>query len=442
MKRLRHPVRAIREPFGTAGLVIACVALIAALGGTAFAAAKLTSTQKKEVEKIAKKFANKPGAPGAPGANGKDGTNGASGANGESVVLAAAGSCGTPGGTKLTVGGVSKEVCNGEDGTPGSAGESVLATIVPAEPGETVCDEQGGVTFELEGQENTICNGRNGQDAGFNYAFSAGTTETDPGSGKLALNNAAAGSATVLSISETDGNSNGLAAAIAKWTSGLSSQGTLIVRKVGSPSTFAEYAVRGGDACTPAQHTSTPGRCGMTDEGSFENINVAFVAGSGTFAPADQLTITYSASGAANLPPGVVEIGSWSFTRSVEEVETEVGGTVKHEVVGDSTRILVPISLPVPLAAAIEAGKVHYSTEPGFSTLCKGTIALPVPLNSGELCVYQSELANTGFQAVYASNSLSAYGEPSTGLARGGGFLSFAKPTGDAEGAGVFAVKG
>jgi Collagen triple helix repeat (20 copies) len=83
MKKLRHPVRAIREPFGTAGLIVACVALIAALGGTAFAAAKLNSTQKKEVEKIAKKFAGKPGAAGATGPAGAAGAAGKEGAPGK-----------------------------------------------------------------------------------------------------------------------------------------------------------------------------------------------------------------------------------------------------------------------------------------------------------------------------------------------------------------------
>ena len=137
MNRLRHPIRAIREPFGTAGLVVACVALIAALGGTALAAAKLNSTQKKEVEKIAKKYAGKPGAPGAQGpagpqgpagANGKDGTNGTNGTNGESVTLSAATGCGAAAGTKLTVGSSSEEVCNGKEGDEGEPGE-------PGEPG-------------------------------------------------------------------------------------------------------------------------------------------------------------------------------------------------------------------------------------------------------------------------------------------------------------------
>ena len=136
--KLRHPIRAIREPFGTAGLIVACVALIAALGGSALAAkGALTAKQKKEVTKIAKKYAGKPGAPGAigpqgnPGAagsNGTNGTNGAPGANGKSVNVGteAPGANCTNGGVNVTVEGLSTKryVCNGgfgeemESGTP------------------------------------------------------------------------------------------------------------------------------------------------------------------------------------------------------------------------------------------------------------------------------------------------------------------------------------
>src|SRR5512146_1866410 len=127
MKRLRHPIRAIREPFGTVGLIVAMVALVAALGGTALAAkGALTSKQKKEVEKIAKKFAGKPGAQGPAGANGtngangKDGANGTNGSNGESVTIAAAsgGEC-SNGGTKFSNKTGSGHVCNGKDGETG-----------------------------------------------------------------------------------------------------------------------------------------------------------------------------------------------------------------------------------------------------------------------------------------------------------------------------------
>ncbi len=138
MHRLRHPVRAIREPFGTAGLILACVALIAALGGSAWAAAKLNSTQKKEVEKIAKKFAGKPGAPGASGANGTSGGSGA----------------------------------KGEPGQPGKDGKSV--TLGSASGAECA---SGGVTVEVEGSaasKKHVCNGQ----TGFTETLPEGETET------------------------------------------------------------------------------------------------------------------------------------------------------------------------------------------------------------------------------------------------------------------------
>jgi hypothetical protein len=77
----------IHEKLGTAGLIIAVVALIAALTGTAFAAAGLNPKQKKEVTKIAKSVAKKgptgpQGPAGAPGAKGDAGAAGAKGATG------------------------------------------------------------------------------------------------------------------------------------------------------------------------------------------------------------------------------------------------------------------------------------------------------------------------------------------------------------------------
>jgi hypothetical protein len=73
MNRLKHPVRGIREPFGKAGTVIGIVALVFAMVGGAFAAGTLTAKQKKEVEKIAKKYAGKSGAAGELGPVGQRG---------------------------------------------------------------------------------------------------------------------------------------------------------------------------------------------------------------------------------------------------------------------------------------------------------------------------------------------------------------------------------
>jgi hypothetical protein len=149
MNRLRHPVRAIREPFGTAGLVVACVALIAALGGTALAAAKLNSTQKKEVEKIAKKYAGKPGAPGAAGPQGPAGANGKDGAQGEK-------------GAKGDTGEKGEKGAKGDTGSPGGAGKSVEALTI--DTGEEACAGQGGAEYTVQGsgEFTQVCSGKEG----------------------------------------------------------------------------------------------------------------------------------------------------------------------------------------------------------------------------------------------------------------------------------------
>lgn len=118
----------LRNRFGIPG-VIAVIALVFAMIGGAYAASKgLTSKQKKEVTKIAKKYAGKPGATGPQGpagpagANGKDGANGQNGANGKdgkSVVTGIATPAECPdGGITVEVqgSGVKKKICNGKTG--------------------------------------------------------------------------------------------------------------------------------------------------------------------------------------------------------------------------------------------------------------------------------------------------------------------------------------
>jgi hypothetical protein len=145
--RLRHPVRAIREPFGTAGLIVACIALVLAMGGAAFAAAKLNPTQKKEVEKIAKKNAGKPGAPGATGPQGPQGTPGAAG-------------------------GAGKE---GAQGPPGTNGQSPKGTPFPGSKG--TCTE-GGIEYKVGSETNLVCNGKKGSPAEYPETLPSGKTET------------------------------------------------------------------------------------------------------------------------------------------------------------------------------------------------------------------------------------------------------------------------
>jgi hypothetical protein len=118
MKLLKHPVRTIREPFGTAGLIVAILALVLATTGAAFAAGALTGKQKKEVTKIAKKYAGKPGAPGATGPAGPAGPKGDTGAKGDK-------------GDKGEPGDKGEKGAKGDKGEPGETG--FTATLPPGE---------------------------------------------------------------------------------------------------------------------------------------------------------------------------------------------------------------------------------------------------------------------------------------------------------------------
>jgi hypothetical protein len=81
----------MHQKLGTAGFVVAIVALVVALTGAAFAAGGLTKQQEKQVKKIAKKYAKRgktgpvgpQGPAGAPGAKGDQGPKGDRGEKGD-----------------------------------------------------------------------------------------------------------------------------------------------------------------------------------------------------------------------------------------------------------------------------------------------------------------------------------------------------------------------
>jgi Collagen triple helix repeat (20 copies) len=95
-----------KERFGTAGVVLGVIALALALVTGAYAAGGLTKAQEKQVTKIAKKYAGKPGPAGPQGAQGNPGPAGAPGKDG------APGPEGKEG----------KEGPKGEEGSPWTAG--------------------------------------------------------------------------------------------------------------------------------------------------------------------------------------------------------------------------------------------------------------------------------------------------------------------------------
>jgi hypothetical protein len=114
----------IHQKLGTAGFIISIVALVAALGGGAYAASGgLNGKQKKEVEKIAKKYAGKPGKNGAPGATGPAGPAGAKGDTGGAGATGATGTGATG--------------PQGPQGPKGEPGETGFTATLPAGETET-----------------------------------------------------------------------------------------------------------------------------------------------------------------------------------------------------------------------------------------------------------------------------------------------------------------
>jgi hypothetical protein len=113
-------LRSIRNRLGPAGFALAVVALVAALAGTSWAAKDiLTKPEKKQVEKIAKKFAGKNGAPGAQGPAGPQGPKGEAGAKGATGATGATGA-GATGSTGAT--GKGTTGATGTTGSPWTAG--------------------------------------------------------------------------------------------------------------------------------------------------------------------------------------------------------------------------------------------------------------------------------------------------------------------------------
>jgi len=140
----------VKNRLGVPGIV-AVIALVFAMGGGAAIAAKkyvITSTgqiKPSVLEQLKGKTGRqgKAGPQGAPGAAGKDGTNGARGA----------------------------------DGTAGAAGKSVVTGTLAS--GEMGCEE-GGVSVEVEGSgtKEAVCNGEEGSPWSAGGVLPSGQTET------------------------------------------------------------------------------------------------------------------------------------------------------------------------------------------------------------------------------------------------------------------------
>lgn len=147
----------IHRRLGTAAFMISIIALIAALGGGAYAASGgFTAKQKKEIRKIAKSV-GKLGPQGPTGAQGLVGPTGAQGPKGDRGDDGADGT-------------------NGVNGTNGNDGEDVSIIPLPADNGTGNC-EKGGAKLVNGTGEAFVCNGEGG-DGSYPVTLPSGRTAT------------------------------------------------------------------------------------------------------------------------------------------------------------------------------------------------------------------------------------------------------------------------
>jgi hypothetical protein len=145
----------IHQKLGTAGFIISIVALVAALGGGAYAASGgLNGKQRKEVQKIAQQEAKKVGgaSTSTAGPAGPQGSAGPAGAKGDKGDAGGAGPAGPTGPAGAT----------GATGAAGAAGKS--PSVVALGPQIANCEGVGGVkVVGAGGEEAFACNGEGGE---------------------------------------------------------------------------------------------------------------------------------------------------------------------------------------------------------------------------------------------------------------------------------------
>jgi len=115
----------------------------------------------------------------------------------------------------------------------------------------------------------------------FKYTWESDTAASDPGSGKVSVNNAAPASATALYISETDANSNGIASEIARWDDATNASGKARVKIAKDATNFLLLTITSAE----------------TDNGAWKSFTVSGGMLVGSLADGDTVYITVDTSG-------------------------------------------------------------------------------------------------------------------------------------------------
>ena len=208
------------------------------------------------------------------------------------------------------------------------------------------------------------------------YAFDASTSMADPGAGDVRLNDAALASVTAIAIDDLDSNANDLSPYLVTFDDGGGvTKGHLIIRKAGTATTFAIYAVTA-----------------LADNSGWVQLTVAHVASSGAFTDTDGIFLDFIPIG-----PGLVNI--------VEDTTPQFGGDtdgqdftlskIKLKDYGEVTNAIGSIGGGTQ-DIDLELGNVISGTVDTSTT----TFTVSNPTASDELCSLTIILTNGGSQTV------------------------------------------
>lgn len=158
-----------------------------------------------------------------------------------------------------------------------------------------------------------------GADAGMRYAFESSTSMAAPASGGLRLNNAALASVTAIAVNATNSDGVDVSDYVATWDDSTNTvKGFIEVRKEGSGTVLGIFQI-----------TS------VTDNGTWLQLAVTFVSGSGSFTAADPVYLAPDRVGnagtngavAINGSPTVNQFAAWFDATTIKGVS--ITGLVK-----------------------------------------------------------------------------------------------------------------
>jgi hypothetical protein len=213
--------------------------------------------------------------------------------------------------------------------------------------------------------------GANGTDPGIRWMFdSTTTTNADPGTGDLRLNNATLASVTEIAISYSSGETGNPSVEnfVKAWDDSTTTgtRGTLILKKASAPQNFAIYTI-----------TSA-----ITDGTTYGRFTLSYVAGSGSFTNADTLAVQFTRTG----DKGADGAGTGDVTGPASSVDSEIAlfsSTTGKVITRASTTGLLKGTSGV-LSAAV-AGTDYVAPGGALGTPSSGTLtnATGLPVSTG-----------------------------------------------------------